>query len=286
MIMTFRFAVLLAVALFSFGIESSCSNDELYFIAKGFEERSGVGEFFGIQSNEQIESLTYHENLKVSLFAAWIRCKRRCLDAKELGLKDTIQYRHEFIGFLSGKLNLPIPEWWQDHILRISIASSREVPKLSQWKKYSCFINTNGVFHNRRVEVSHLTDTRIRGRLDKKAFDIPWDREATHLSKELAFFDIAKARRNQRVFAVTDRDENDFTVYCVTDHGQELWRATISPTRHYGFGGTGIGDWNGLMEIGITNNMVAVFGVNTKCIYVDTFSLTTGEVISRFSTLY
>ena len=274
---------LLVVAIAS-GI-CDAGDSEAYYIAKGFEEPGGLSRFLSGRSLADIASLRYHRDLKVAIPAAWCLCVKK---GKAIGTQkhQVVLYKQDFLGFVSGRLNAPLPEWWKRKILLFNdpgMAPPLDPPGI---------VETDGILHHRDVEIQHVTDTWIIGKLDGSEFRLRCDRETTSFDFDLGFIDVAKATAGRRIFALSEAKPSDVPVYCVDRDGTELWRAKkiafvqASIAGRFGFE-KGIMEIveKGMMEIVVSGDRVMLFGEDESAIYLDIFSLKTGEVLCRFTTL-
>lgn len=265
----------LLVVVIASGI-SNAGDSEAYYVAQGFERTGGVSRFLSGRSLANIASLRHHNDLKVAIPAAWYLCVKKGEAGETQQQAD--MYTHEFLGFVSARLSSPLPEWWKKRILLFRRPWNGPPPDPPG------IVQTDGISHHRDIEIQHVTDTWIIGKLDGSEFRIRCDRETTSFDLDVDFVDVAKATAGRRIFALSQIGASDVPVYCVDRDGTELWRAKklafvqASILGRFGFG-------KGIMEIVVSGDHVMLFGEDESAIYLDIFSLKTGEVLCRFTTL-
>jgi hypothetical protein len=269
------------------GISGHHENEEHVFIARGFEEHEGVARFFGPKEPVEIHDLMYHPNLKVSLYAAWISCKAKSLTVQ----KEDIVHRSEFLGFLSGKINFALPNWWRKSIYEIGITDGHTLPSSAIFtEKFEGLAMTDGVLHREGVELV-LKEKTVKATVDGQTFELQsrnngWSAEDNFKGENPACFAISILPDGRKVFATSDKYKSHFTVFCVSDNGEKLWASEIKNYRQRSLGGGKVSA-NGLLELKVDNNQVAVFWVNEVAISLDLLSLDSGgEPIARFTTLF
>ncbi len=254
---------------------SSAGDSEAYYIARGFEETGGVSGFLSGRSLANIASLRHHKDLKVAIPAAWCLCVKKSEAAGTQ--QQAALHKQEFLGFVSGRLNTPLPEWWKKRILRY------HTPENMLLTAPPGIIQTDGVSHRRDVVIEWVTDKWIIGELDRRKFWIPSGRKSTS-DLGVGFIDVVKAPGGRQIFAVSKIGPSDVPVYCVDQDGTELWRAKkIAFVQESVLGRFGF--WQGIMQLVVSGDRVMLFGEDESAIYLDIFSLKTGEVLCRFTTL-
>jgi hypothetical protein len=256
-----------------------------YFIAKGFNVPDGAKLFFGTKTKESIGKLKYHENLKVSLYAAWIDCNNK-VTALASGTKESkIALRKEFISFVSGRLNSPIPDWWQREIEVVQLDPNFDFLGASHMK-HSSFVYENPVNHLTTIELLELTDSLIRVKVGMEVHDIKWDKDDYWNRGEYKLDTVkcvafSTVEYGGYVYAVADKEN----VLIVRDNknGDELWRALLDSQSQIRV--TDMGAWpNNYLEILESNGLINVFGANRYGLFVRSFDKKTGDVVSDFTT--
>lgn len=258
--------------------------NESQFLAVGFEKRGGVRDFFDNLSNDDIEKYKTHESLKLSIFAAWIRCKEQCLENKS----QKENYQNRFVGFLEGRLYVSPPNWWRRELFSIGIEKKIELPKLEENQEY--FSESLGINHTNSLSLASVSDSEVSGVKDGTKFRLTWDRANSLLSRDVGVFDLGaidvlRLNDGRIIWAIAPQGKSKFEVYCLSNKGEELWKVSIDSSRHHNIGGR-LGLKNGFLELAVNKDTVLVFGANEVNLYIDGFTLKSGKPEFHFTTLY
>jgi len=262
-------------------------SDLQYFIATGFESRNGVRDYFREFPPEEIEKLKFHDNLKVSIFAAWIHCRISCLKLTEPNGTDSLHFRGAFLDFSEGRLNTKIPTWWRTQInLQSAEANSGGIPSSHIAAKEVTL--TEGVCHNNSIKISLLSDDHFAGSREGRDFFIEWDREDVYgngrflLNEPILAADVVFVLSNdQYVYAIADNIST--LIVCCNARNQILWKAIVDTMDQQGMAGL-TPETREHIEIRVSNGRVHLFGANSSAVYLSSFELETGNKIVGFTT--
>jgi hypothetical protein len=267
--------------------------------SSGINDKGGVRSLLGSLGDDELISLKFHDDLNVSLFAAWLSCKNECEKIGEPTNWRVEQLRCTFLGFFSGRILCPLPDWWQAHLMEIGIEDDVELPHQSVLQnQISGFEESFGVTHDESIRLGSVGNQYIEGELDGVPFKFCWDRDqnwslgvdANGLEVKpkdvVACFAMNRQADGKVCFATTNKLCADFDIVMLDASGDELWRTTSSNFGQIrGLGGLAH-DWNGLLEIKISSKRVFLFGVSEICIYLDVLDAKTGNSILSFKTLF
>lgn len=275
---------------------------ESYYLARATHCFDEIATFFGNKDQTALESLMLSDHPRVSVFAAWILCQRRCLE------KDTpeqrLHLRHEFLGFLTGRLKLRPPTWWREFILDFAATDTYHIVD----KVYSLATNRgpgrypNGIHYKNHficansidpISVTsrnfHIKDNGSDVKVEMKTgVGMNWEWEDYFIKEG----DIPNAiatqtiSENRRIIAVSGAllEPN---VLCVTENGIKLWSTPISYHVDSCLQGlSGPEPEYQLIEIQATGKEVAIFWVCYDAISFTLLDANTGAEILCFSTKF
>jgi len=263
---------------------------------EGHAGRESVHEFsklLGKKSLADLEALCCHSNDTIAIHAAWQRVRVMCRRDSSGAAVDprAIEY---FLGFLSGRLGIRIPKWWQWSI--------RLVRKLQIRGRYHLVPGAARgyrlTFPTVRIEGKPVSVAIAPGPKIREAQDTLWlvsseKPKPINLGPALlrSGFDFctvdALALPQGTAIVFAPRDAASFQVVCVDSSGGTVWRVS-------GWG-------NGLSHPGIlveedrvtrielvsSRNRLYVFGVAKDiAAFIEVFESTTGRPRIRFSTEY
>lgn len=289
-------SILLGVSILLLLLGSSGRTDEklAYFLAGGFEKGGGVDWFFESMTPSQVSAFRYHPNLKVAAYAAWFDCWRKSLSS---GDANGTRYRDEFIGFLSARLEMELPEWWSEELRKVRFDDNFPTPPGTPSDVPKGFMESSGVRHEVGVELNLRKEefSFSQGDYDVKIFRENFvrghDGSDEDRSEPLEMFgDLPNAfagtfhSSGRFVFAVSDKVEEGFRVYCANeDGGARLWVSEVCSHRQgrSGFGNNG----RGRLSIRVTDKIACVFWEVKGDLMIDAFNLENGVPVARFSVM-
>jgi len=264
-----------------------CQADEHehLFLARGFDEVGGVDSFFAGRTLVAIEQLKYHRDLKIALYAAWIHCRHKCVleEYSEIAIN-----RAEFLGFTSGKLNLRLPEWWRNHILKVDQRGFIDFPSRKELNIRSGMSKTKGLLHASNIEVD-LSQEDVSVRFGGQAIVVHgrnegWTFEDQFTEGSPECFAISVLDDGRIVFAITELGREKCRVFCADPDGRKLWSNNAVSSQQVVIGNLRFA--SSRIEVQADSEKVAVFWVNSSAICLDIFGMATGEPLARFTTLF
>lgn len=280
--------LLMSVFLASF-FSTDERREEGYYLARAEHYYDEVEHFFSQRSEAELEKLTQHRQPRISVLAAWILCQKKCLQTEDENRR--LEYRAEFLGFLSGKLDIVPPNWWKDAIRKF--AASNEVHRV----EFDIPIRYPDGFHVKNQTVCPVNVKPVTLETDFVQF-LEDGKDVTIQHGENweygdCFFrdgDIARALTTtvlpdgRRIVGVASALDT-FNVFCVNSHGTKLWRAELDYHLESAMGGeTGIDIEYQLVHAIATPNEVALFWICRDAISLNVLDTNTGKDLFRFST--
>ena len=235
---------------------------------------------------QRLKRMMYGDDIGSSLLAKWTECKLRCNGSTEVAAHAA---KHEFVGFLSGKTNSPVPAWWVSYLLSID---PNKLPDL--FVEDRTISETFGLSHDSNVKIDILDNKFISGSIDGDKFRFKWlddvdDETRWRLNDSveprdvLAFFALKKLPDGEHLFALSDRF-NRVDVVRLSAEGRIFWRSTIEHVES-GFKKESNKVRNGRTEIVVDNSEIRVFGVGSDHFFLDVFDFETGKSEYSFDTL-
>lgn len=267
-------------------IEKQKQYQEELFLAAGFNRVDGIREFFAGKKRIEIEELKFHPDLKVSIVAAWISCK---MDCRLLADQTDIQaerIKTSFLGFMSGRINSPIPSWWKRQIVAQDVFD-KSISSVSPLKT-DPFSLSGEIMHLDELKLIGASGKKIDGTQNDQKFQIEWDKSdywgdgVFALHEELTGFAISPTPSDGRVFAISDYI--NVIIRCENRDQKTLWTKKVNTQGQSPVFGRI--DETSYLEIKISNGNVILFGGNGNAIFASIFNLSTGERIAEFTTNY
>jgi hypothetical protein len=275
---------------------------ESYYLARATHCFDEIATFFGNKDQTALENLMLSDHPRVSVFAAWILCQRRCLETDNP--EQRLRLRHEFLGFLTGRLKLRPPTWWRDFILNFAATDTYHIVD----KIYSFALEKgpgrypNGIHYKNNficaksidpISVTsrslHIKDNGNDVKVEMKTgVGMNWEYEDYFIMKgdtpnAIATQTISEKRR---IIAVSGT-LLDLNLFCVTENGTKLWS---TPIRYHVDsclqGLSGMEPEYQLIEIQATSKEVAIFWVCYDAISFTLLDTNTGAEIVCFSTKF
>lgn len=195
-----------------------------------------------------------------------------------------------FVGFLEGRLKVPIPEWWETLLVEQTVSSAEPggyVFLRIRPKKSQAFYKEAKIDPSEKHKIWMPFDVHLKDKSDDqlivsvnkrqitvpRVIDRPWGINATPID-------------DRRWLVVLHNEAYaDGTLMCLTESdNKELWHSEIWGEVQFGFRrGMGYFHW---VDFRVRDNTAYLFGVTAQVIYVEGFSLTDGACRFRFSTSY
>lgn len=275
---------------------------ESYYLARVTHCYDEIATFFGNKDQTALENLMLSDHPRVSVFAAWILCQRRCLETDNP--EQRLRLRHEFFGFLTGRLKLRPPTWWREFILDFAATDTHHLvdkiyslPSEGDPGRYPNGIHyKNNIYCANSIDpisvTSHSLHIKDNGSDVKIEMDtgvgMNWEWEDYFIKegdrpKAIATQTISEKRR---IIAVSGTLLVP-NVLCVTESGSKLWSTPISyhvdsPLQFL----IGHEPEYQLIEIQATGKEVAIFWVCYDAISFTLLDANTGAEILCFSTKF
>lgn len=263
--------------------------DEVHYLAHATDYTDEIALFFGNKSQSQLEKLIQSEHLRISVYAAWLHCQRRCFEAADN--PEMREHRAEFLGFLSGRLNITIPAWWKDAILSYAVTESHDIVQFPlPIKNPDGFHTVNGIVCASHVVPVSIEPTVIHLQEDGKDTKLKLDENWGPNDWFYAEDDVPNALTtavlpdNSRIIGLAT--ELDYLrLFCMTDQGTKLWSTSLAySVDNEGGGESGQDIEYQLIHAVTTPNRVALFWVCRQAISFTLLDINTGAEILRFST--
>lgn len=250
------------------------------YLAKGPDVTVGIHSLLSDRTEKQLDILSHHRAANVAVYAAFEKC-RRCDKA------EAVTRRAEFVGYLSGRFELPIPTWWRLELLDFPSTERNRMPALKL--KHAGFVRSNGLVHKKEILISRFDEAQIEGTVNNRTFSLNLDIDFGSLPEDdlgdLESFDYLRLQDDRQIFAFTGTAAADFFIYCQTKDGKELWRTRIRSRLHLNTGGR-LGNRSGNLEIVQREDKVFVFGSNELGIFFHQMDINNGKLLSQFITHY
>lgn len=241
----------------------------------------GVRIAFAEVDHNTLLKLRHHADLNVAAYAAWFGVVAASDVNKANGEQQQIE-KAEFFGYLSGRLNSPLPEWWLDALLEYDASMPRAVFYTGL---PADFKQTLGIWHDSSLQIETFTDSLIVGKKRQKPFRIEWDLSATSLSHPLAAVAVDVDDDGAVAFVMTDETLAQPEVVLMGKGGNVVWREDVGGGIAVLVGGN-FSDRPRPVFVDITDRWVVVAGFDPSMIYCLAFSRETGKPVINFSTLY
>ena len=253
------------------------------FLARGYKNYKGVSNFFDGLGREDIEALKYHQSLKVASYAAWLSCQ---FSSKAMSPESPKQHqfsRREFLNFLLGRLNAPIPDWWSKDVIQLGTQEYRGPARYEDEFTYDSLVN-----HSKSLSVMELSRKRISLKLGDDKFETKWDQsdylgDGAYELKNLKCICVKPVSNDKFVIAISD--DSNVLVCCISRKQGMLWRNMVNSLAQRPLHGI-IGSKNTVNELVVSNDVVHVFSLNGVAASIGSFDLTTGSDMLAFTTYY
>jgi hypothetical protein len=224
-----------------------------------------------------------HSELSIALRAAWEAVRRTISEEKQpIAVKPDADALHRFVGFLEGRLNVPLPNWWEQKLLNAH-AYEREhtyFPLLDERPYHRTESGLSALSH---IKIAKI-DKDLVASEGNRSFRIPSllvetsqrkgpvDAVGVLIDEERCYVALHSARCSPFKVSSVDRSV-DRVVWSV-----EVWAAG------------GLIDYAGRghhwITLDVRDGTLFVFGAGDDAVYVEGFSLNDGSNRFRFSTSY
>lgn len=280
------------IFLFFFGLAEVFFVDERdsesYYLAHATMYGDEIATFFKKKTQDELEKLMLNEQPRISVFASWIFFQRECMKTDD---KDRILgYRSEFLGFITGKLNILPPTWWKEAIRSYAVTDTHDVVEWELPITYPAgyhVIDRIACANNiipKTIETDYIqfdeggteVTLRLKGILD----DDDWFFAVDDLPNALTTLVLSDQRRIVGVAS----ELGDLNLFCVTKNGTKLWHALVSYRVDNEGARPNVDVSFQLIDVVTTKNQVAVFWVCRQAISLTLLDINTGAEILRFST--
>ena len=265
------------IAAFSF-FHDSVDSTLPHFLSKGLECPNGVTVFFKNLTIAEIDRLALHSNPQVAIYSYWMAQRRRETYAASIDQQRLL--RANFCGFVTGRLNIVLPDWWVDFY-------QAPEPNFSV-QKYADVSETGGVRHKKDVVLTKLSHEFLKVSFCGKDIEFDreniWDRSENFSGEEngVDCLSVGVGKDGQFVLVVLPIDGSP-TVFCIDKSGRGLWESKVRKCRQ--IAGVTSHSPRGLVDLDITEEKVAVFWRNECEVTLDVFDLYTGAQKISFTTL-
>lgn len=261
---------------------------ESYYLAQATMYGDEIATFFRKKTQTELEKLMLNEHPRISVFASWILCQRKCMETED---KDQILgYRGEFLGFITGKLNTLPPTWWKEAIRSYAVTNTHDIVERGSPNTYPSgyHIKENIVCENnitpKTIETDYIqfeedgteVTLEIQGNLDDDDWFYAVDDSPNALT--------TVALPDQRRIVGVASEFGDLNLFCVTKNGTKLWHALVSYRVDNEGAPQSVDVSFQLIDVVTTKNQVAVFWVCREAISLTLLDINTGAEILRFST--
>lgn len=232
---------------------------------------------------KELQDLLNDKHLNISLRAAWERVRRTVKEGKlSSPVSPDASELHRFVGFVEGRLAVPIPERWE-HSLLSAMAHERD----------NIFFNVFGNSPYRRTEAELSAPKSVSVRKNDGGFLLDVDEQSLRIPADV----VKSASRKGPIDAINAIVDGDRCYVALhSDSGSpydvrcfEIATAKLLwSTEVWAAGGlvmyTGIGfHWADLV---LHDKVLYVFGVSGDAAYIEGFSTKDGNNQFRFSTSY
>jgi hypothetical protein len=236
--------------------------------------------FFDTAIPESFPVLKSHENLNVSVYSAWLDARHETpLD----GDADFKFRRYEFLGFLTAKLGMELPNWWRNEILSVDLSGDYGERTLESSGYSDGFSETSGIRHSEEIELIQFYPDAISAVVDGNTCRVELFEE-TFFGNNPSIFALDRCSDGKWIFGTADYHESQFTVFCYDCNGIELWKSTVSLCRQMSIANAIPG--SSTLAIQANDNIVSVFWVNGLEVMLDVFDVNTGNACLRFTTFF
>lgn len=262
---------------------------ERLYLARVNRHGDEIVRFFGQKSKSEIEKLTLSEHPQISIFAAWIHCQRKCLETNDQNLR--LQHRHEFLGFLVGRLKVQPPIWWKEEILRYEATDTHSIVKVEVPIKFpDGFHLKNDIVCANDLVPAEITPYSIEfleaGKMVAFDFVDNWEYGDCFVQEgDLpCALTTLQLKERSRIIGVVNA-LNVVNLICFAENGSKLWRTQLDyRVDDRGKGSTGMAPSYYLVDTVTTQDEVFVFWVCPEAISFSLLDVHTGTEKLRFST--
>lgn len=258
------------------------NSEEIRFLNSGFLSNHIAKKLLDDAPDSTLKRYKFQSDLKLATLAAWVDCKRKC----NLHPEKQLVLRGEFIGYLAGRLQCEIPDWWKSEILALDVVGREDISLPKHGDHPQAFSKSNGVTHVKNISLELLSSDRIVGKLNGAKFDLEWTRGKTGLAKrfnkKVGAFAARKLKSGQMIWAINAKTTARIPIFCTDETGQLIWESKVPRVDNFSLANGG--DFNGYMDFRTFDNSVYLFGVSETGLFLVGFDAITGAVTLRLST--
>lgn len=238
-------------------------------------------ELFHNLAKRQIPALKHHPNIGIGIRSAWEDLMRKLVenDKAEAEKPSESNLLHYFAGFVEGRLDCEIPEWWKKTLLSAK-ANGRDNFRFTLPHEAFLRSEKNDISGLLKVENMKAEEPLIIPAGHRKVI-IPASVIKQMYTNQLARYFFT----GERIYLAWHMDAaGSYHVYCLDPKSNKIdWTAKI-----WADGGhvlyTGIG--NHVLTFVNTKDRLIVFGASESCVYVEGLKKDNGKNVYRFSTGY
>jgi len=273
---------IMCLATFTCGV---ASHGQSFPIDKGYHEAS---RYCCRAIKEPNHKSLFSEDTSLSLIAAWSQLKAAVLVEKTSEDQPIGDHADRFLGFVEGRLNFDIPEWWEEQLRdglvfddQCNFGNDRTMQLWSESNR-RLFSGVGDVLSTQDVVALHSGTRRVvlQRRDFRELISEVEDPSGTVLHE------VAAIISDEHTFICFCGGFGPSTLSCVSNAtGQVVWVTSVDngsiPDR--GYSGRGDGQY---CELYLSRDSVVICGVNDIAMYLQVVSRTNGQTKVRFSTSY
>lgn len=257
-----------------------------------------VRKMFDHTTAEDIDRLESDVSDAVAIQAAWERIRRtmkgpnyitKPIEAKEIDP----QSMQRFLGFVSGRLQVPIPKWWSTEFERqrylypgylVTVNSDEASDKIAN-QRMKAF--GNYLVPNEFTEYKDCRDA-YEAVSEKNIFRIP--KQALMKADDSVAIVVNLAPIDKGTFAVASHPEarEPYALYVIDGGSQRvIWKSEVFCENIITPGATGTGfdhHWSEIVRD--KDERLLIFGACDQSMYIEGFEVHNGALAFRFSTSY
>ena len=282
-----KFPVQIRVLLLIFVLYSPVSClaqewNEHTFLAGGFDEYRQVRHFFSNMNADTEREFRFHPSPKISIYGNWLAIPMRC-EIEGGRLEFEKQLKDEFLGFVEGRLNVEIPNWWKEEIRAFDLRRSTNEWQVPQMSAPGDMQESNGIRHPADTIISELTQLTIVGNVAEVDFEIPFEFDFSVKEQWVDCVAVIPASDGRAVATCKSQLGVRHDLICFNSDQKLLWKSEVKTHPEFSLGSSGPSR-RAFVQLVSNGTAVAVFGVNHRAAYLEVFDLENGAVICRFST--
>jgi len=293
--------------------ESQFSRDEL------------LGLLLGHSSQTQLQEYKANPDDTIAVHAAWEEVKRSARvplikqiyeKPEDMDLQPLVKIQRapaqRFLGFVEGRLGVPLPKWWEGRFLRAYLSANSpdgisfdhdDMDESSADKGNPYRAEYHDEEKTNRQGSTYTSRTWFRYLLDidqvvppfKGGVKVTWDEFSYTVPEEIqkkaldrhAYPSVGFSgwlNNDYFVFAFHGDYATGYRLYCVDRKSMSVvWSSEVRSYFHGGISGPGFFHY---VEMRVKDNVLYVFGTDFVVAYIEAFSLKDGTPVMQFSTNY